>query len=334
MKVSAPGRVCLVGDHCDYARGKCLSFSLPQRVYVKGKKNNKEIILKSFFNSKFHELRSPLVFNINNFLNHPLKYPLAVIKVLQDKGLITSGVDLTISSDLPSEKGLSSSAAISVATTKFFNEFFNLGLSKIEVAEIAYIAEHDILGVDCGRQDQLTSVHESFVLLNFSKSQNPDVEVIQYPKGSLYFLVGIPLNTKRSAKTLLKAAYNAYSHPKSLKDKEFKRALDDYIPNQVANPMKSALKKGDIKKIGFLMRKNQELYDKYFTPISKKFRAKELYHLLETAKQNGSLGEKWTGAGGSGSFICLLKSPQDRNQLKKAFLKEPGITLEFIDISY
>lgn len=330
--VSAPGRVCLVGDHCDYGKGKCLSFSLPQKVYIKGKKNKKEIILKSYFNNKSYELRTTLSLNIKKFLGHPLRYPLTVIKVLQDRGLITAGADLVITSDLPPEKGLSSSAAISVATVKFFNELFKLDLSRIEIAEIAYIAEHDILGVGCGRQDQLTSAYESIVLLDFSKGQNPSVEVIATPESPLYFLVGIPLNTKRPTKAILKAGNDAYFHPKNLKDFEFRKALDDYIPNQVVSPMRKALRLGDIKKIGTLMRKNQQFYDKYFTPLSKQFSAKTLYRCLEVAKQNGSIGEKWTGAGGAGSFICLVESKENLKTLERSFKNLKDLDLQFLEV--
>src|SRR3990167_11072465 len=320
-EASSPGRVCMVGEHCDYARGKCIALPTSQKVKAKGCKRADELIkIKSVLDGD--ELNLGFVLG-DDFLDlsHPLSYCRAVIQAVLQKGFVLGGAEIDIESDLPIGKGLSSSAAVTVTTAKILNEIFSLGLGSAEIAELAYIAEHDILGIGCGRMDQLASAHDSFLMLDFSQGTKPHVKRLSKPAVELHLLVGIPTKTKRDIKNILTHCNQAYFSPAEKKHFDFKIVLDEYIPEKVIRPMEKEIKNGNIEGIGRMLRLNQEIYDKFFLPVCDEFDAPYLYQCLKIARENGSVGEKWTGAGGAGSFLCLARSERDLNRLKQA-LKE------------
>lgn len=328
-QVSSPGRICLAGEHCDYAKGKSIAVSLSKKVSIKGNvRPGQGILVKS----RLNDLQEHLSFNTDDEIDfrNPLKYCQAATKVMSDKGYKIGGASLEIDSDLPIRKGLSSSAAVTVATIKFFNQAYNLGLNVDEIAELAYVAEHDILRIGCGRMDQLVSAYESFLLLDFSQGL-PKVIKLPSPSLTLRLLVGIPVGLERNTESLLSDCKKSYFTPKNDDDQNFIKTLDRLIPEQVIIPMQAALKRGGLNSVGRLLRVNQKLYDNYFQPISPHFRSSYLSSFLETAKRHGSIGEKWIGAGGNGSFLCLVDEPSKRADLKKALLNVYNC-LEFLEI--
>jgi len=84
-----------------------------------------------------------------------LNYPLGVYNALIRRGLVPSGgFEMSIESDVPSGAGLSSSAALELASGKALSEAYGLGLSAPELAVVGREAENDFVGVPCGILDQ------------------------------------------------------------------------------------------------------------------------------------------------------------------------------------
>ena len=80
----------------------------------------------------------------------------AVLNVLAEQQNVEKiqGMDMEVRSDIPIGSGLASSAALEVAFVALLNHVANLGLSRREMAELAYRAENQELGIPCGRLDQ------------------------------------------------------------------------------------------------------------------------------------------------------------------------------------
>lgn len=94
-------------------------------------------------------------------------YIRAVVNVLKKRGYSRKirGVDMIVESDLPIGAGLGSSGALEVAAVKFFDAAFKLNLSKHDIAELAYAAEREELGIPCGRLDQYASSFGNIIYL-------------------------------------------------------------------------------------------------------------------------------------------------------------------------
>ena len=85
-------------------------------------------------------------------------YVLGCFLVLQkEKDISITGANVFIESKVPWGKGVSSSAALEVATMNALNQLYNLSLGKEELAVLAQMAENLVAGAPCGLMDQLSS---------------------------------------------------------------------------------------------------------------------------------------------------------------------------------
>lgn len=332
-RASVPGRICLVGDHCDYAKGMSVALPLQQRVTAYGElRDDQEVAIVSSLEDQVCRLTFSLD-NIPRLEDNPLRYSAAAVQVLK-KYHAVGGLSVTINSNLPPKKGLGSSAAVSVATIKLFNDAYHLNLSRDDLARLAYESEHDLLGVKCGKMDQIVAAYETLVAINFMNGNNgsPEVSPLTSPQ-PMHLLVGIPSTTRRALNIMLSATNSAYRSPTTKQDHAFCQALDDIIPNTVVKPFIQAVQYGDPVKAGSLLRLNQEIYDSTFIPVCESFEAPIIHRYLQIAKANGSLGEKWTGAGGDGAFICLAASPESRDNLQQSIEKKSSLEIHFVTVT-
>ncbi len=156
----APGRVEFIGNHTDYNGGLVLGASLDLGVAVAVAPRS-DGRLRLISDSKLVEAGgawSEL---------KPLKgeaawanYPLGVAHELALlEGVSPHGADLSIASNLPSGAGLSSSAALELATAYALGGLLGVNLSKADMARLGRRAENDFAGVPCGILDQGVSAH-------------------------------------------------------------------------------------------------------------------------------------------------------------------------------
>ena len=101
---------------------------------------------------------------------------------------------MNISSDLPLGAGLSSSAALEVATAMAAKALFDLGIEKMQLAQLCQKAENEFVGVQSGLLDQASSVFgkkRQLILLDFLKIT---VETVSLPESASLLLLnsGVP----------------------------------------------------------------------------------------------------------------------------------------------
>ncbi|MFD3696212.1 galactokinase [Streptomyces sp. NPDC058646] len=158
---AAPGRVNLIGEHTDYNDGFALPFALPQRTEVAAARRTDGTL-------RLHSAdvpSGPVTLDLSALdPAHPPQgadgwaaYPAGVAWALLDAGLPVSGADLHVRSDVPTGAGLSSSAALEVATTLALTDLYGLPLTRPELAALARRAENAYVGVPCGVMDQMAS---------------------------------------------------------------------------------------------------------------------------------------------------------------------------------
>ena len=152
----APGRVNLIGEHTDYNDGFVLPTIVDRHVEVVARKrfDRKVCVVAADFGERCEQ-------DFDGTIDYTgfgwLPYVLGVAHELVQRGRMDVGVDIVFRGTVPREAGLSSSAALEVATALALDAVFNLWLNPADMARLCRDVEHRYAGVRCGIMDQFAS---------------------------------------------------------------------------------------------------------------------------------------------------------------------------------
>jgi galactokinase len=151
---SAPGRVNLIGEHTDYNGGEVLPIGIARRTWVAAGLSNSA--RSRAITSRADEIRE-----FDHRHGSPgdgwWDYVVGVGIELERRGIPVPPFDLAVSSDVPAESGLSSSAALEIATGAALLRLAGATLGPAELALIGNRAENQYVGVQSGVMDQFAS---------------------------------------------------------------------------------------------------------------------------------------------------------------------------------
>jgi len=152
----APGRVNLIGEHTDYNDGFVMpaAIDLHTEVSIQSRDDRKLVINSDTF-------AESVEFDLDEATptsrHHWSDYIRGVAVMLERAGYRLRGADLEIRSNVPSGSGLSSSAALEVATAYALLESIGVAIDPLELARLCQRAETDFVGMHCGIMDQFIS---------------------------------------------------------------------------------------------------------------------------------------------------------------------------------
>jgi galactokinase len=152
----APGRVNLIGEHLDYNDGFVLpcAIEFSTRAAV-GPRSDQKLVLRSA------EFADPFEFDLDSLPRKPLgtwsDYVVGVAIMLRQAGHLSQGANLLVHGEVPIGAGLSSSAAIEVATALALLSLTDAKLPLPEVAKLCQRAENEFVGARVGIMDQFVS---------------------------------------------------------------------------------------------------------------------------------------------------------------------------------
>ena len=152
----APGRVNLIGEHTDYNDGFVLPTIVDRHVEVVARKrfDRKVCVVAADLGERCeHDFDGTIDYTGFGWL----PYVLGVAHELVQRGRMDVGVDIVFRGTVPREAGLSSSAALEVATALALDAVFNLWLNPADMARLCRDVEHRYAGVRCGIMDQFAS---------------------------------------------------------------------------------------------------------------------------------------------------------------------------------
>jgi len=202
ITASAPGRMDIMGGIADYSGSLLLQMPIKQTTTVRIQKRNdgvfhlqtalkKNKIAEFFINAS--ELCDRSLGEAGSIIKSKeggdwAVYVLGCFLVLQkEKKIDLTGANVFIESKVPLGKGVSSSAALEVATMNALQQIYNLSLGKEELAVHAQMAENRVAGAPCGLMDQLSShLGQKNKLLPLICQPHEVLKPISIPRG-IYF---------------------------------------------------------------------------------------------------------------------------------------------------
>ncbi|HMK20201.1 MAG TPA: galactokinase family protein [Chitinophagaceae bacterium] len=172
ISATAPGRIDVMGGIADYSGSLLLQMPIKQTTTVSIQKRNDGVF--HFRTQITKKNTSDFIIHLSAIKNNSLieagkviksvvggdwaVYVLGCFLVLQKENKIDlTGANVFIESNVPWGKGVSSSAALEVATMNALNQLYQLSLGKEELAVFAQMAENRVAGAPCGLMDQLSS---------------------------------------------------------------------------------------------------------------------------------------------------------------------------------
>lgn len=347
----APGRVNLIGEHTDTSQGFVMPAALDlHTVSVIGPRTDSKA---KIYSANFHE---QVEFDLENLPPRPRQhwsdYAAGVLWGLRRKGTI-AGFDMTLSGNVPTGAGLSSSASVEVAVAVAVLGLAKMTLAKPEIAKICQAAENDFIGAQSGIMDQFASccgVKDNAILLD---CRSLDYEPLPLPEEVLLVICnsmvkhslsdGGEYNQRRAeveeGVAILRKHYPEMQTLRDIDERKlrlcseempsdvFRRCLHVVTENARVLQAATALREHDFSSFGGLMvQAHRSMRDNYAASCP------EADTLVELAmQQTGCYGARITGAGFGGCTVNLVAAGHAEafvNEVRRGYREATGIDAE------
>jgi len=180
-KAYAPGRVELLGNHTDYNEGVMLGAAIDRGLNITGENREEDLITINSVSMGRAEVPCA---ELRAQTKQPwVNYVLGVIHELKALGIPIAGFSADLDGNLPAGSGLSSSAALEVATALLLLTLHQRELPPLEIAKACQRAEREFVGVQSGLLDQITSIYGRADHTVFFDARTEEVRTIPFPRG-------------------------------------------------------------------------------------------------------------------------------------------------------
>jgi galactokinase len=327
---AAPGRVNLIGEHTDYAEGFVMPAAIDFATLagISPRSDGKIVV----YSENYGEERSFEAASLPaKASKHWSDYPLGVVSILAGEGHRIPGFSLSLWGDVPLGSGLSSSAAIEVATALAVLSLIGVSYPGPVLARLCQRAENEFVGASCGIMDQFISANgkENHALLldcrdlSFKLAPIPAHVALVIANTMVKHSVAGGDYTTRRAEVEAACAVIARHRPEvrflrdaTVEDLEkwghemtpnsLKRARHVVTENLRTQAAAEALAANDLVELGRLMAEAHRSYSQDFEGSCAEADAME-----ELARQlPGIIGARLTGGGFGGCTINLVEQSQ------------------------
>ena len=336
MKLFVPGRLCLFGEHTDWAGhyrtmnadikpGAAFVTGIEQGIYAEVEKSSIFELYSDApeiggvwqdFSCRMDEAELKRVAKSGGFFCYcagVASYMLEWYKV--------GGVRIRITSmTLPMKSGLSSSAAICVLVARAFNLLYNLNLNTLGEMNIAYVGELRTSS-RCGRLVQACAFGVKPNLMTFD---GDEIEVRSLNVKKHLYWVFADLCAEKDTIKILSDLNKAYPFPTTEAERKEHEALGEKNLEIVDRAIRF-MAEGDAESLGRLMTEAEALFNSQVAPMSPALKSPKLDAVLaDPAIQPLVWGGKGVGSHGDGSVQFLARSEEAQTQLT-AYLNEHGM---------
>ena len=316
-------RVNNIGEHTDYTGGFVMPTLLSLNTSVEIAINEEKKY--QVYSANFQEKK---IFNdfIKSSNNDWVDYVKGCLFVFYDenKNLENKHLNIFISSNIPMERGVSSSSALCVAVLKSLNSFFQTQFSNKHIAILAQKVERNYIGVSGGIMDQMVSSIGIDGKAFFLDCLSLKYELLDLPLNWKFYLVDsqVQRNLRDSSYNerynQLKKAENDmgveylgsvkvenFSENKFSDPVVFKRAKHVITENKRVLDAKKYLLENNIEKFGQLMNESHSSYSKDFEASTE-----DVDIITQRSIDAGALGSRLTGGGFGGFTVSLIEKNQ------------------------
>ena len=313
----APGRVKLLGEHTDYNDGYVLPMPLSLGVAVAlgrgGEPGTLRVASDSFESEETRRTSEAASGAWSDYI-------LGSLKALVEEELASDGLRVMVSSDLPVGAGLSSSAAVEVATLRAAGELFGKHLDPVEAAKLARLVENEFVGMPCGIMDQFAVSVGTIGDALFLDTRRLEHRPAPLPDGHRFLVIHSGADHKHTDSSYATrvaecAAAREALNVSSLSDlgeadlpriATLEPPLDGrarHIVTENARVLDAvkALAAGDIERFAAHMNASHDSQrDDYAITV------RETDELVEGAREAGALGARQTGGGFGGAIVAMV----------------------------
>ncbi len=332
IKIKAPGRICLFGDHQDYLGLPIIACAINKYIDLYATPNEDYILrlnMPDINEQRLIDLNKPVL----PISNHD--HLVSAIQELKREGCIPNmGYDIEIKGSIPINAGLSSSSAIVVAWVTFLLEAFSSDrkVTSEYIAKLAFRAEVTHYNAPGGMMDQysisignllfLNTVNGKHIIIN-NTVQTLIVGESGVPKETLgvlsnlkkYALDAITMvQNKIPAFIIENATIEDYELYKEYVSDELQPIFYGAVKNyEITKKALNALSKEviDLNEVGGLMNQHHTILRdvlKITVPI--------IDTMIDGALRNGALGAKIVGSGGGGCIVALTDEKSEEQVIK------------------
>ena len=327
LKLFVPGRLCLFGEHTDWAGhyrtmnadiqpGASIVTGIEQGIYAEVEKSPifemhsdaPEITgVWHDFSCRMNEAELKRVAKSGSFFCYCAGVASYMLEWYKVGGVRIRITDMT----LPMKSGLSSSAAICVLVARAFNQLYNLNLNTLGEMNIAYVGELRTSS-RCGRLDQACAFGVKPNLMTFDGDEI-EVKALNVKK-SLYWVFADLCASKDTIK-ILSDLNKSYPFAATEEEQNLHKALGEWN-HDIINRAVKYMASGDADALGKLMTEAEAMFDKYIAPMSPALWAPKLHQVLQDPQiQPMVYGGKGVGSHGDGSVQFLARNKQDQQRL-------------------
>jgi len=338
MKLFVPGRICLMGEHSDWAggyrrinsdieMGYAIICGTNQGIYAEVQPHPTSLVLSSVTpdGTKVGPYEIPMESQTllreaqqGDFFSYIAGVAYQVLTNYHVRGLIIDNYK----TDLPIKKGLSSSAAICVLAARAFNRIYDLKLTVRGEMELAYMGEITTPS-RCGRMDQGCAFGNRPILMTFDgdRIDTREINITQ----NMHFVI-VDLKAQKNTLEILNRLNRCFPIAENDMERNVQKLLGP-INKRIIHQAEEALKAGDSRQLGALMVEAQDFFDHFATPVCpEELTAPVLHRVLNYPPlQKHIYGRKGVGSQGDGTAQFLAKSVEDQRAAIEIIEKELGL---------
>ena len=327
MKLFVPGRVCLLGEHSDWAgayrienpeleMGCAIIAGTNQGIYAEVAAHPSTLVLQAATpdGTKYGPHEIPMEpasllreARAGGFWSYVAGVAYQMLVRHGTGGLVLRN-DRT---DLPVQKGLSSSAAISVLAARAFNRVYRLGLDIRAEMEVAYQGEVTTPS-RCGRMDQGCAFGNRAVLMAFDGDR---LQTEELTVGRDLYLVLVDLRSRKDTVKILAQLHRAFPFAETATDRGVQELLGP-LNHRLVHEAARALREGDGERLGALMSEAQAAFDRLAMPACpEELTAPVLHRVLSyDPLRRLTWGGKGVGSQGDGTGQFVARGPEAQRE--------------------
>jgi galactokinase len=339
--VRAPGRVNLIGEHTDYNDGFVLPLAIDRAVWIALRPRDDRRV--AVYSVDYDESREFSLDDLRHEKAGWIEYLKGTAWALQDAGHKLAGWEGVLIGDVPHGAGLSSSAALEMATARSLAAVGNLDWNPAVMAKLGQRAENKWVGVNCGIMDQLISAAGRAQHALLIDCRSLDTRPVPLPAGTS--VVVLDTSTRRGLvdseynqrRAQCEAAARFFGVP-ALRDVTMERferegaALDANTRRRVRHVITEndrtvlaadVMRRGDAVALGRLLDQSHvSLRDDY------EVSSDALNAMVECASAHEAcFGARMTGAGFGGCAVALVRAEAAEDFVRRtsaAYQQRPG----------